>query len=140
MANKVLSFFGKLGGLLLDSLKRSTGTSTVFELLGQGLELAGGFILGVERENKKKVKEGAESLPWHEKFKKAVDQLVDHYAAQGKDLAIHDAAAIVAQQFVRINEERIAAGKLALASRDNKLQTDKHTETTVPVVEGEAKI
>lgn len=139
MANKVLSFLGKLGGFLLDSLKRSTGTDTVIELLGQALELAGGFILGVERENKKAVKEGGQKLEWHEKFKKAVDQLIDHYAAQGKELAIHDAAAMVANQFVKINEERIAAGKPALASRDNSLslQIDKPVESIKPPTESE---
>lgn len=137
MANKVLSFLGKLGGFLLDSLKRTTGTGTAIELLGTALELAGGFILGVERENKKKVKEGEQGLEWHEKLKKAVEQLIDHYAAQGKDLAIHEAVAIVANQFVKVNEERIAAGKLALASRDNKLEASKPTETVTPVVESE---
>lgn len=120
MGFNILAVFGTIGNFLLEALKRGTGAKDNKELLTKIFEVAGGYILSVERTNKKATREGATPLPWEQKLKLAVEAVDDHFKAQGIDVPLHVIVANVANKFSQINEEKLAAGKPGLVSSDNQ--------------------
>lgn len=130
MANRIVGFFGKLGGFLLSSLKRSSGTTDNGELMQDVFKTAGTYILAVEQETK------FQKLPWEQKLKRAAELTFHHYAAQNINMTLHDIVAIVATKFVQINEEKISIGKLPLASVNAKLGKSDEMPPTDPFVSG----